>query len=72
MKSLSLIVGVGLALTSVEANVAPLTSSLLTDSDAIMDAVGEGVATISFNRPDKLNALTPVMLQKFFAKVDAD
>lgn len=43
----------------------------MTDSDAILDAVGEGVATISFNRPDKLNALTPAMLQKFFAKVDA-
>lgn len=44
----------------------------MTDSDAILCAFDEGVATISFDRPDKLNALTPVMLQKFFAKVDAD
>ena len=43
----------------------------MTDSDAILYAVDEGAATISFNRPDKLNALTPAMLQKFFAKVDA-
>lgn len=44
----------------------------MTDNDAILYAVDEGVATISFNRPDKLNAMTPAMLQKFFAKVDAD
>ena len=44
----------------------------MTDSDAILCAVDEGVATISFNRPDKLNGLTPVMLKKFFATVDAD
>ena len=43
----------------------------MTDNDAIFSAVGEGVAPISFNRPDKLNALTPAMLQIFFAKVDA-
>jgi hypothetical protein len=43
----------------------------MTDNDAIFSAVGEGVAPISFNRPDKLNALTPAMLQIFLAKVDA-
>jgi len=44
----------------------------MTDNDAIFSAVGEGIAPISFNRPDKLNALTPAMLQIFLAKVDAD
>jgi enoyl-CoA hydratase/carnithine racemase len=44
----------------------------MTDSDAILYPVDEGVATISFNRPDNLNALTPAMLKIFFAKVDAD
>ncbi|MGL4541945.1 MAG: enoyl-CoA hydratase/isomerase family protein, partial [Polymorphobacter sp.] len=34
-------------------------------------AVADGVATITFNRPDKLNALTPAMLGQFFAHVDA-
>lgn len=43
----------------------------MTDNDAIFSAVGAGVAPISFHRPDKLNALTPAMLQIFFAKVDA-
>jgi enoyl-CoA hydratase/carnithine racemase len=42
----------------------------MTDNDAILHAVDDGVATISFNRPDKLNALTPGMLQQFFSKVD--
>ena len=32
--------------------------------------VDEGVAIISFNRPDKLNALTPEMLKSFFEHVD--
>jgi enoyl-CoA hydratase/carnithine racemase len=43
----------------------------MTDNDVILYAVDEGVATISFNRPDKLAALTPAMHQKFLAKADA-
>lgn len=40
-----------------------------TDSQ-LLYAVEAGVATITFNRPDKLNALTPAMLDAFFATVE--
>ena len=39
--------------------------------NGMLYAVADGVATITFNRPDKLNALTPAMLGQFFAHVDA-
>ena len=42
----------------------------MSDTDMLY-AVADGVATITFNRPDKLNALTPAMLGQFFAHVDA-
>ena len=42
----------------------------MSDNDMLY-AVADGVATITFNRPDKLNALTPPMLGQFFAHVDA-
>lgn len=37
--------------------------------DTILYAVEAGVATLTFNRPEKLNALTPAMLSRFFACV---
>ncbi len=37
----------------------------------LLYAVEAGVATITFNRPEKLNALTPAMLTGFFAHVAA-
>jgi enoyl-CoA hydratase/carnithine racemase len=36
---------------------------------AILYAVADGVATLTFNRPEKLNALTPAMLSQFFQRV---
>ena len=41
----------------------------MASTDLILTAVEAGVATIRFNRPDKLNALTPPMLGQFFAAV---
>ncbi len=38
----------------------------MSDQDLIGYAVDDGVATILFNRPEKLNALTPAMLAQFF------
>jgi len=38
--------------------------------DSMLYAVADGVATLTFNRPDKLNALTPAMLGRFFELVD--
>ncbi len=37
----------------------------MSEQDQIGYGVDQGVATITFNRPDKLNALTPSMLQLF-------
>ncbi|MEN9317129.1 MAG: putative enoyl-CoA hydratase echA8 [Pseudomonadota bacterium] len=36
----------------------------------ILHAVDAGVATLTFNRPDKLNALSPAMLDTFFGAVE--
>ena len=41
-----------------------------TQTDALLYRVDQGVAVISFNRPDKLNALTPDMLTRFFELVN--
>lgn len=40
-------------------------------SEHVLYSVDEGVATITFNRPEKLNALTPEMLAAVFAHVRA-
>jgi len=48
-----------------------MTSALpATPTSPLLYRVDEGVAVISFNRPDKLNALTPEMLNGFFDMVD--
>ena len=36
---------------------------------AILYAVSDGVATLTFNRPEKLNALTPAMLSQYFERI---
>jgi enoyl-CoA hydratase/carnithine racemase len=41
----------------------------MSEHDQIGYSVDHGVAAITFNRPEKLNALTPVMLQLFFTAV---
>ena len=41
----------------------------MTDDSPILYALEAGVATLTFNRPDKLNALTPAMLEQFFHAV---
>ena len=41
-----------------------------TTTPALLYRVEDGVAIIAFNRPEKLNALTPDMLQSFFEHVD--
>jgi enoyl-CoA hydratase/carnithine racemase len=41
----------------------------MSEHDQIGYGVDHGVATITFNRPEKLNALTPAMLQLFFTAV---
>jgi enoyl-CoA hydratase/carnithine racemase len=42
----------------------------MTEAPQITSTVDAGVATLSFNRPDKLNALTPAMLELFFWHVE--
>lgn len=42
----------------------------MNDASQILYSVDAGVATLTFNRPEKLNALTPVMLEQFFAAVE--
>ena len=41
----------------------------MTDNTLIGYTVEDGVATILFNRPDKMNALTPSMLAQFLSTV---
>ncbi|MEI8303472.1 MAG: enoyl-CoA hydratase-related protein [Burkholderiales bacterium] len=41
----------------------------MTPDSQILSHTSDGVATITFNRPDKLNALTPAMLEAFFDAV---
>lgn len=41
----------------------------MSEQDQIGYSVDQGVATIIFNRPEKMNALTPAMLQLFFRAV---
>ena len=41
----------------------------MSEQDLIGYDVDQGVATITFNRPEKMNALTPAMLQLFFRAV---
>lgn len=42
----------------------------MTADSLILHDVDAGVATLTFNRPDKLNALTPAMLDEFFSRVE--
>jgi enoyl-CoA hydratase/carnithine racemase len=42
----------------------------MTAEPSILATTDAGVATLTFNRPDKLNALTPAMLDQFFAQVE--
>lgn len=37
------------------------------DEPKLLTVIADGVATLTFNRPEKLNALTPAMLEDFFA-----
>jgi len=41
----------------------------MSEAPLIQHTVDAGVATLTFNRPDKLNALTPEMLGQFFGEV---
>lgn len=40
-------------------------------SRALIYDVSEGIATITFNRPDKLNAFNPELVEDFLAALDA-
>jgi len=46
------------------------TLNAATETAPLMYRADQGVAVISFNRPDKLNALTPEMLHRFFELVN--
>ncbi len=41
----------------------------MNDDSMVLYSVEAGVATLTFNRSDKLNALTPTMLDLFFSRV---
>lgn len=48
-----------------------MTQAPASDDTGILYAVDSHVAQITFNRPEKLNALTPAMLGAFFDRVEA-